>query len=106
MTMARSAVLIGSDTPTASCDVDFLVILRVVGLKVGFSVGSVVAWLVVLVVVDEGIEPAVTNSASLKMTFRLVRTILLTGSHSRNIVMASYSSSHSFSDRGPSLPSS
>ena len=39
ITMARSAVLIESDTPTASYNVDFRVILLVVGLKV---VGSLV----------------------------------------------------------------
>ena len=43
ITMARSAVLIESDTPTASYDVDFRVMLLVVGLKVvGSSVGLVV----------------------------------------------------------------
>ena len=42
-TMARSTVLIESDTPTTSYNVDFRVMLLVVGLKViGSSVGSVV----------------------------------------------------------------
>jgi hypothetical protein len=45
------------------------------------------------------------SSALLKVTFRLIRTALLTGFHSLNIVEASYPSSHSFSDRGTILPS-
>jgi hypothetical protein len=36
--MARSTVLVDFDAPTASCDVDFRVMLRVVGRKVGWSV--------------------------------------------------------------------
>jgi hypothetical protein len=39
------------------------------------------------------------SSALLKVTFRLIRTALLTGSYSLNMVEASYSSSYSFSDR-------
>jgi hypothetical protein len=45
------------------------------------------------------------NSALLKLTFRLIRTIFLTGSHSLNMVVASYPNSHCFSDRGANLPS-
>src|SRR5258708_23901916 len=56
-------------------------------------------------VVGSVMQFVVASSASLKVTFRLVRTILLTGSHSLNMVVASYPSSHSFSDRGASLPS-
>jgi hypothetical protein len=47
----------------------------------------------------------VASSALLKVTFRLIRTALLTEFHSLNMVEASYSSSHSFSDRGVILPS-
>jgi hypothetical protein len=46
------------------------------------------------------------SSVLLKLTSRLVRTIFLTGSHSLNMVMASYPNSHYFSDRGANLPSS
>jgi hypothetical protein len=42
----------------------------------------------------------------LKLTFRLVRTIFLTRSYSLNMVVASYSNSYCFSDRGTNLPSS
>jgi hypothetical protein len=62
------------------------------------EVGSVISDVVVLV------GPA-ASSASLKMTFRLIRTALLTGSYSLNMVEASYPSSYSFSDRGAILPS-
>jgi hypothetical protein len=62
------------------------------------GVGLVVGDVVVLV------GPA-ASSALLKVTFRLIRTALLTGSHSLNMVEASYSSSYSFSDRGAILPS-
>jgi hypothetical protein len=41
----------------------------------------------------------------LKVTFRLVRTILLTGFYNLKMVVASYLTSHSFSDRGVILPS-
>jgi hypothetical protein len=60
------------------------------------GVGSVVGDVV-------GVVGPVASSASLKMTFRLIRTALLTGSHSLNIVVASYLSSYSFSDRGTIL---
>ena len=56
-------------------------------------------------VVGSAMHFAVASSASLKLTSRLVRTILLTGSHSLNMVVASYPNSHSFSDRGVNLPS-
>jgi hypothetical protein len=46
------------------------------------------------------------SSVLLKVTFRLIRTALLTGFHSLNMVEASYSNSYSFSDRGAILPSS
>jgi hypothetical protein len=46
------------------------------------------------------------SSALLKLISRLVRTVLLTESYSLNMVVASYSNSHSFSDRGANLPSS
>jgi hypothetical protein len=63
------------------------------------GIGSVISDVVVL------IGPA-ASSALLKVTFRLIRTTLLTGFHSLNMVEASYFSSHSFSDRGAILPSS
>jgi hypothetical protein len=47
----------------------------------------------------------VTSSALLKVTFRLIRTALLTGFYSLNMVEASYPSSYSFSDRDAILPS-
>jgi hypothetical protein len=53
-----------------------------------------------------GVVGPAASSALLKMTFRLIRTAFLTGSHSLNMVVASYSSSHSFSDRDAILPSS
>jgi hypothetical protein len=46
------------------------------------------------------------SSASLKLISRLVRTIFLTGFHSLNMVVTSYSNSHCFSDRSANLPSS
>jgi hypothetical protein len=46
------------------------------------------------------------SSALLKLISRLVRTIFLTGSYSLNMVVASYSNSYCFSDRGANLPSS
>jgi hypothetical protein len=61
-------------------------------------VGLVIGDVVVLV------GPA-ASSASLKVTFRLIRTALLTEFHSLNMVEASYPSSHSFSDRDVILPS-
>jgi hypothetical protein len=130
ITMARSTVLVDFDAPTASCDVDFRVMLLVVGLKVGWSVDSmldsafesvsdsasdsafdsafdsVVGEVVVGEVVGSAMHLAVASSASLKLTSRFVRTVLLTGFHSLNMVVASYPNSHSFSDRGANLPSS
>jgi hypothetical protein len=131
ITMARSTVLVGFDAPTASCDVDFRVMLLVVGLKIGWSVNSmldsafksvsdsasdstfdsavsdtVVSVIVVGEVVGLAMHLAGTSSASLKLTSRLVRTIFLTESHSLNMVVASYPNSHYFSDRGANLPSS
>src|SRR5450432_473265 len=113
ITMARSTVLVGFDASTASYDVDFRVMLLVVGLKVGSSVNSV-SESAFESVFDSGVGEVVgvdvllfivANSASLKVTFRLVRTIFLTGSHSLKMVVASYPTSHSFSDRGAILPS-
>jgi hypothetical protein len=63
------------------------------------GIGSIIGDVIVLV------GPA-ASSASLKVTFRLIRTALLTGSHNLNMVEASYPSSYSFSDRGTILPSS
>jgi hypothetical protein len=63
-------------------------------LVVGEIVGEVVGLVMYL---------AGASSASLKLTFRLVRTIFLTGSHSLNMVVASYSNSYYFSDRGANL---
>jgi hypothetical protein len=116
ITMARLTVLVDFDAPTASCDVDFRVMLLVVGLKVGWSVDSMldsafesvsdsasdsafdsaVGDSVVGEVFGSVMHLAVASSASLKLTSRLVRTVLLTGSHSLNMVVASYPNSHSF----------
>jgi hypothetical protein len=128
--MARSTVLVDFDALTASCDVDFRVMLLVVGLKlVGWSVDSMLDSafesvsdsasdsafdsaldLALDSVVGEVVGPAMhlagVSSALLKLTSRLVRTVLLTGFHSLNMVVASYPNSHSFSDRDANLPSS
>jgi hypothetical protein len=103
--------------------------LLVVGLKVGWSVNSMldsafesvsdsasdsafdsafdsVVSEVVGEVVDLTIHLVGASSASLKLTSRLVRTIFLTGSHSLNIVVASYPNNYCFSDRNANLPSS
>jgi hypothetical protein len=126
--MARLTVLIDFDAPIASCDVDFRVMLLVVGLKVGWSVNSMLDPAFESVsdsasdsafdlafdsivgevgeVVGLAMHLAIASSASLKLTSRLVRTVLLTGSHSLNMVVASYPNSYSFSDRGANLPSS
>jgi hypothetical protein len=124
--MARSTVLVGFDALTTSCDVDFRVMLLVVGLKIGWSVNSVldsafksvsdsasdsafdsafdsVVGEVFGEVVGLAMHLAGASSALLKLTSRLVRTIFLTGSHSLNMVVASYSNSHYFSDRDTNL---
>jgi hypothetical protein len=127
--MARSTVLVDFDAPTASCDVDFRVILLVVGLKVGWSVDSmldsafesvsdsvsdsafdsafdsVVGEIVVSEVVGLAMHLVGANLATLKLTSRLVRTIFLTGSYNLNMVVASYPNSHCFSDRNANLSS-
>jgi hypothetical protein len=64
-------------------------------LIVGKVVGEVVGLAMYL---------ASASSALLKLTSRLDRTIFLTGFHSLNMVVASYSNSHCFSDRGANLP--
>jgi hypothetical protein len=61
---------------------------------------------VVSEVVGLAMHLAGTSSALLKLTSRLVRTIFLTGSYSLNIVVASYSNNHCFSDRNTNLSSS
>jgi hypothetical protein len=113
ITMARSTVLVGFDASTIFCDVDFRVMLLVVGLKVGLLV-DLVSESAFESVFDLGVSEVVgvdillfviASSASLKMTFRLVRTILLTRFHSLKMVVASYPTSYSFSDRGAILPS-
>ena len=60
------------------------------------GINSVIGDVVVL------IGPA-ASSALLKVTFRLIRTALLTGFYNLNIVEASYFNSHSFSDRNAIL---
>jgi hypothetical protein len=127
--MARSTVLVDFDAFTASCDVDFRVMLLVVGLKVDWSVNSMldsafesvsdsasdsaldsavssVVGEVVGEVVGLAMHLAGASSALLKLTSRLVRTIFLTGFYSLNMVVVSYPNSHYFSDRGANLPSS
>jgi hypothetical protein len=66
----------------------------------------VVSEVVVGEVVGLAMHLAGASSALLKLTSRLVRTIFLTGSHSLNMVVASYPNNHCFSDRGANLPSS
>jgi hypothetical protein len=129
ITMARLTVLVDFDAPTASCDVDFRVMLLVVGLKVGWSVdsmldsafesvsdsasdsaldsavGSVVGE-VVGEVVGLAMHLAGASLVSLKLISRLVRTIFLIGFYSLNMVVVSYPNSHCFSDRGVNLLSS
>jgi hypothetical protein len=101
--------------------------LLVVGLKVGWSVDLMLDSafesvsdsvsdsafdsafdLVVGEVVGEVVGLAMhlvgASLASLKLTSRLVRTIFLTGSHSLNMVVALYSNSYYFLDRGANLP--
>jgi hypothetical protein len=131
ITMARSTVLVGFDALTTSYDVDFRVMLLVVGLKIGWSVNSmldsafksvsdsasdsafdsavgdiVVGEVVVGEIVGLAMHLAGASSALLKLTSRLVRTIFLTGSHNLNMMVASYPNSYCFSDRGANLPSS
>ena len=118
ITIARSTILIDFTALTAFYDVDFRVMLLVVGLKVGWSVDSMLdsafesvsdsafdsAFNSIVSEVGEvvglAMHLAVASSASLKLTSRLVRTVLLTGFHNLNMVVASYLNSHSFSDRG------
>jgi hypothetical protein len=57
-------------------------------------------------VVGPAMHLAVASSALLKLTSRLVRTVLLTGSYSLNMMVASYPNSYSFSDRNANLSSS
>jgi hypothetical protein len=118
--IARSTVLVDFDALTAFCDVDFRVMLLVVGLKVDWSVNSMFdsafksvsdsAFNSIIGEVGEVVglvmHLAVASSALLKLTSRFVRTILLIGSYSLNMVVASYPNSYSFSDRGANLPSS
>jgi hypothetical protein len=133
--MVRLTVLVDFDAFTAFCDVDFRVMLLIVGLKIGWSVNLmldsafksvsdsvsdsafdsafdliiseiVVGEVVVGEIVGLAMHLAGASSALLKLTSRLVRTIFLTGSYSLNIVMASYSNSYYFSDRNTNLPSS
>jgi hypothetical protein len=130
ITIARLTVLVDFDALTASCDVDFHVMLLVVGLKVGWSVdsmldsafesvsdsasdsafdsavGDTVVGEVVGEVVGLVMHLAGASLALLKLTSRLVRTIFLTRFYSLNMVVASYLNNHCFSDRGVNLSSS
>jgi hypothetical protein len=111
--MVRLTVLIGFDAPTAFYNVDFRVMLLVVGLKIGSLVNlvsesafeSVFDLRVNEVVGIDILLFVVISSASLKVTFRLVRTILLIEFYSLKMVVTSYSTSHSFLNRGVILPS-
>jgi hypothetical protein len=116
--IARSIVLVDFDALTAFYDVDFRVMLLIVGLKVGWSVNSMLDSAFESVS-DSALDPVVgevfdevvglamhlvgASLALLKLISRLVRTIFLIGSYSLNIVVASYSNSHCFSDRGANL---
>jgi hypothetical protein len=128
ITMARSTVLIDFDALTIFYNVDFRVMLLVVGLKVDWSVNSMLdsafksvsdsasdstfdsAFDLVIGEVGEVVglvmHLAGASLASLKLTSRLVRTIFLTKSHSLNMVVASYPNSYCFSDRDANLLSS
>jgi hypothetical protein len=129
ITMARSTVLVDFNAPTISCDVDFRIMLLVVGLKVGWSVNSILNSafksmsdsasdsafdsafdLIISEIVSEVVRLAMhltgASLALLKLISRLVRTIFLTGFHSLNMVVASYPNSHYFSDCNANLPSS
>jgi hypothetical protein len=130
ITMARSIVLVDFDAPTAFYDVDFRVMLLVVGLKVGWSVnsmldsafesvsdsasdsafdsavGDIIIGEVVGEVVGLAMHLASASLVLLKLTFRFVRTIFLTGFYSLNMVVVSYPNSHCFSDRSANLLSS
>jgi hypothetical protein len=65
----------------------------------------VIGEIIVSEVVGLAMHLTSASSALLKLISRLVRTVLLTGFHSLNMVVASYPNSHSFSDRGTNLPS-
>jgi hypothetical protein len=119
--MARLTVLVDFNALTVFCNVDFRVMLLIVGLKVGWSVDSMLDSAFKLVsdsafdlvigeivgeIVGLAIYLAGASSALLKLTSRLVRTIFLTRFHSLNMVVASYSNNHCFSDRGTNLSSS
>jgi hypothetical protein len=105
ITMARSTVLVGFNAPTAFCDVDFRVMFLIVDLKVGSSVNSISESAfesVFDLMIDLGINEVVginvlqlvvASSTSLKVTFRLVRTIFLTGFYSLKMVIALYPTS-------------
>jgi hypothetical protein len=121
ITMTRLTVLVDFNALTASCNVDFRVMLLVVGLKVDWSVDSmldsafesvsdsasdsVIGEVVGGEVVGLAMHLAGASSALLKLTSRLVRTIFLTGFYNLNMVVVSYPNSHCFSDRGANLPS-
>jgi hypothetical protein len=129
--MARSTVLVSFDAPTISYNVDFRVMLLIVGLKIGWSVNSmldsafksvsdsasdsafdsavsdtIISEIVVGEIVGLIMHLIGASSVSLKLIFRLVRTIFLTKSYSLNMMVVSYLNSHCFSDRGANLPSS
>jgi hypothetical protein len=112
ITIIRLTVLVGFNASIIFYNVDFRVIFLVVGLKVGLSVNLIsesafksMFDLGVGEVVELVIRFAVASSALLKMTFRLVRTILLIRSYSLKMVVVSYPISYSFSDRDVILPS-
>jgi hypothetical protein len=131
--IVRSIVLVGFDVFTIFCNVDFRVMLLVVGLKIDWSVNSMldsafksvsdstsdsafdlafdsvfdsVIGEVFGEVVGLAMYLASASLALLKLTSRLVRTIFLTGSYSLNMVVVSYPNSYCFSDRDINLPSS
>jgi hypothetical protein len=127
--MARLTVLIDFDAFITFCNVDFRVMLLVVGLKIGWLVNLMLdsafklvsdsvsdsasdsafdsafdseISLIIGLVISEIVGP-VASSVLLKVTFRFIRTALLIKFYNLNMVMASYSNSHSFSDRGAIL---
>jgi hypothetical protein len=66
----------------------------------------IISEIIISEIVGLAMHLADANSVLLKLISRLVRTIFLTGFYSLNMVVASYSNSHCFSDRGANLPSS
>ena len=119
--MARPRpVLVDFDAFTASCAVNLRVMLLVIGLKLCLLINSLLNStlesvfesvfesefdLGICEIIKSVMQFVIASSVSLKVTLRLIRTILLIEFHSLNMVIVLYSINYSFSDRGVSLPS-